>query len=41
MGDFKNAVMTARRASELAVEKKLTEFVHLNNQLIAEWEKKL
>jgi len=40
-GDYKGAVTTARKASELAAEKKLTEFVTLNNRLIAEWEKKL
>jgi hypothetical protein len=40
-GDYKSAVTTARKASELATEKKLTEFVTLNNRLIAEWEKKL
>lgn len=40
-GDYKAAIAAARKSSELAAEKKFTEFVTLNNQLIAGWEKKL
>ncbi len=40
-GDYKGAIAAARKSSELAVEKKFTEYVTLNNRLIAEWEKKL
>lgn len=39
-GDYKAAIVAARKSSELAAEKKLTEMVALNNQLITEWEKK-
>lgn len=40
-GDYKEAIAAARKSSELAVQKKFTEYVTLNNRLIAEWEKKL
>ena len=39
-GDYKAAIAVARKSSELAAEKKFTEYVVLNNQLIAEWENK-
>lgn len=39
-GDYKAAIAAARKSSELAAEKKFTEVVAQNNQLIAEWEKK-
>lgn len=39
-GDYKGAIAAARKSSELATEKKFTEYVTLNNQLIAGWEKK-
>ena len=37
-GDYKAAITAARKSSELAAEKKFTEIVTLNNQLIAGWE---
>lgn len=40
-GDYKAAIAAARKSAELAAEKKFTEYVTLNKQLIAEWEKKL
>ena len=40
-GDYKAAIAAARKSSELAADKKFAEYVALNNQLIAEWEKKL
>ncbi len=39
-GDYKAAIAAARKSSELAAEKKFTEVVAQNNQLIAEWERK-
>lgn len=39
-GDYKAAIVTARKSSELAAEKKFTEIVTLNSQLITVWEKK-
>jgi len=39
-GDYKAAIAAARKSSELAAEKKFTEYVTLNNKLIAEWETK-
>jgi hypothetical protein len=36
----KAAIAAARQSSVLAAEKKFTEFVMLNNQLIAGWETK-
>lgn len=40
-GDYKGAIGVARKSSEIATEKKITDLVTLNNRLIAEWEKKL
>ncbi len=39
-GDYKAAIAAARKSSELAAEKKFNDFITLNNQLIAQWEKK-
>lgn len=39
-GDYKGAIAAAQKSSELATEKKLPDLVTLNNQLIAEWQKK-
>ncbi|MCY7357717.1 MAG: DUF2911 domain-containing protein [Rudanella sp.] len=40
-GDYKTAIATARKSAEAAQVKKFTDYVVINNRLIAEWEKKL
>lgn len=39
-GDYKTAIATARKSAEAAQAKKFTDYVTINNRLIAEWEKK-
>ncbi|NID13565.1 DUF2911 domain-containing protein [Fibrivirga algicola] len=39
-GDYKGAIAAARKSAEVAGQEKFTEYVTLNNRLIAEWEKK-
>lgn len=39
-GDYVGAISAAKKSSEIATEKKLTEVVTLNSRLITEWEKK-
>lgn len=40
-GDYKRAIEVARLSAETARKEKFTDYVNLNNQLIAEWQKKL
>ena len=40
-GDYKSAIEAAKRSAQVAQEKKFTEYVTLNNRLIAEWSTKL
>ncbi len=39
-GDYKTAIATARKSAEAAQAKKFTDYVTINNRLIAEWERK-
>lgn len=40
-GDYKGAIAAARKSAEVAGQEKFTDYVTLNNRLIAEWEKKM
>lgn len=40
-GDYKGAIAAARKSADVAGQEKFTEYVTLNNRLIAEWEKKM
>lgn len=40
-GDYKTAIVTARKSAQVAREKKFNDYVTINNRLIVEWEKKL
>lgn len=40
-GDYKGAIAAAQKSAQAAQQDKFTEYVTLNNRLIAEWEKKL
>lgn len=40
-GDYKGAIAAAKKSAQAAQQEKLTEYVTINNRLIAEWEKKL
>ncbi|WP_165358971.1 DUF2911 domain-containing protein [Spirosoma sordidisoli] len=40
-GDYKGAIAAARQSAAAAQQEKFTDYVTLNNRLIAEWEKKL
>ncbi|MBO0939193.1 DUF2911 domain-containing protein [Fibrella sp. HMF5335] len=39
-GDYKGAIAAARHSAAVAQQEKFTDYVTLNNQLIAEWEKR-
>ena len=39
-GDYRGAIAAARKSAEVAQREKFTDYVTLNNRLIAEWEKK-
>ena len=39
-GDYKGAIAAARKSAEVAQQEKFTDYVTLNNRLIAEWETK-
>jgi tetratricopeptide (TPR) repeat protein len=39
-GDYKGAIAAARQSAQTAQQEKFTDYVTLNNRLIAEWEKK-
>ncbi|CCH57671.1 hypothetical protein BN8_p06879 (plasmid) [Fibrisoma limi BUZ 3] len=40
-GDYKGAIAAAQKSAQAAQQEKFTDYVTLNNRLIAEWEKKL
>lgn len=40
-GDYKGAIAAARKSVQAAQQEKFTDYVTINNRLIAEWEKKL
>ncbi|RIV17452.1 DUF2911 domain-containing protein [Fibrisoma montanum] len=40
-GDYKGAIAAAQKSAQAAQQEKFTDYVTINNRLIAEWEKKL